>query len=82
MIKKTNELEPGDVLPFTEGRAEVMEVFQLPSGGAGILSGMWKITSKVLDVYEGDKLIVGKNYITFTTAGHKWRVEGLEEIEA
>lgn len=81
MIKKTKDLEPGDILPFNEGRAEVVERFHMPSGGAGALSGLYKITGKILDSYD-DSVIEGENYITFCDGNRPWRVEGLEELEA
>ena len=44
MIVKSENLRCGDILIDSQGEAEVCEVFELPSGGAGRVSNMIKVT--------------------------------------
>lgn len=45
MIKRADELQVGDLLPFRVGETgRIVEVFELPSGGAGKVSNCLKIT--------------------------------------
>jgi hypothetical protein len=44
MRVKTEDLRCGDILTGAAGDVEVREVFELPSGGAGRVSNMIKLT--------------------------------------
>ena len=74
MIKKTHELEPGDILPGKEGRLEIVERTPVLASARGPL-GLYKLPGTIgLDGQE-----VGGLYNLCCSGSRKWKVEDCTE---